>query len=159
MWIMVAIYVTWYLGMGEHHVHSMAFINLFHGLSSSLLVYHVVRSRYHIWTTKSPGTMLATDRLNCFLVSTPAVYISFLVGFAVSEDLAWDILINQDYIHYLGLYPRPLSNWRRGVAVSLLMLPQLAHYFLDAFIWKMGPQNPGLREAVMAMGKSDKSKS
>ena len=80
------------------------------------------------------------DRLNCFLVSTPAVYISssaaklmfdvfrlityrmwlrrsqlsmfriaawqyrqsfwtlagFLVVFAVSEDLAWDILINQD---------------------------------------------------------------
>ena len=30
----VAIYSTWYMGMGDHHVRSMAFINLFHGISS-----------------------------------------------------------------------------------------------------------------------------
>ena len=48
------------------------------------------------------------------------------------------------------------------------MLPQLAHYFLepwqafkslqkpakDAYIWKMGPQNPGLKDAIIAMGKA-----
>ena len=31
----VAHYFTWYMGMRPHHVQSMAFINLFHGFSSS----------------------------------------------------------------------------------------------------------------------------
>ncbi|CAJ1353133.1 unnamed protein product, partial [Effrenium voratum] len=38
LWIMVATYFTWYMGMCGHHVRSLAFINLFHGISSSRLV-------------------------------------------------------------------------------------------------------------------------
>lgn len=33
----VAHYFTWYMGMCDHHVRSLAFINLFHGFSSSAL--------------------------------------------------------------------------------------------------------------------------
>ena len=36
-WIMAAHYFTWYMGMSPHHVQSLAFINLFHGFSSSHL--------------------------------------------------------------------------------------------------------------------------
>eukprot|EP00913_Durusdinium_trenchii_P021968 g20641.t1 len=98
LWVMVAHYFTWYMGMCPHHVRSLAFINLFHGFSSSWLVYQVVRTRYSLWMAKSPQSMRWTDHLNCFLVSTPVAYTCFLCLLACSEDLAWDILINQDWV-------------------------------------------------------------
>lgn len=154
-WIMAAHYFTWYMGMSPHHVQSLAFINLFHGFSSSWLVYQVVQTRYNLWRTKSPQSMRWTDHLNCFLVSTPISYTCFLCFLACTEDLAWDLLIDQDYVPLVSNVPAPLEGLSRSVVVSVLMLPQLAHYFLDAFIWKMGPQNPGLKDAILAMGKED----
>ncbi|CAJ1419705.1 unnamed protein product [Effrenium voratum] len=128
LWIMVATYFTWYMGMCGHHVRSLAFINLFHGMSSSFLVYHVVRQRYSLWEAKNPQTMhWIDDHFNCVLVSTPVFYTCFLCGLACGEDLAWDILIHQDYMRPPVA---PLEGLGRQVAVSCLMLPQLAHYFL-----------------------------
>jgi len=35
--------------------------------------------------------------------------------------------------------------WLAAAAVPLLATPQVTHYLLDGFIWKLGPTNPGLR--------------
>ena len=36
-----------------------------------------------------------------------------------------------------------------SLAVATLSLPQIMHYFLDAFIWRFDGSNPNLRELVL----------
>jgi hypothetical protein len=42
-----------------------------------------------------------------------------------------------------------------SAVVALLALPQVTHYWLDAFIWKMDGSNAGLREALFPAPKED----
>ena len=46
-----------------------------------------------------------------------------------------------------------LDGWQRSFAVAVVNLPQMVHFFLDAFIWKMDGSNPGLREAIFPAEK------
>mmetsp|Transcript_38904 Transcript_38904/g.120148 ORF Transcript_38904/g.120148 Transcript_38904/m.120148 type:complete len:386 (+) Transcript_38904:70-1227(+) len=148
-WIMSAHYFTWYMGFTNHVVRHLAFIDLFHGFSSMVLVYHVVQQRFISWRERSPSSMTCGDRLGEALVSSPWAYLGLLLGLACVEELAWEVLVHQEYLPGYGYKLPELSDKQEAVATSVLMLPQLSHYFLDAFIWKMGPRNPGLKQALV----------
>ena len=38
------------------------------------------------------------------------------------------------------------NNYILSICCALLIMPQLIHYILDAFIWKMDSSNPDLRQ-------------
>jgi len=149
IWIMGVQYVSWYIGvLCDHEVRSLAFVNLFHGVSSMVLVYSVVQRRYAAWRKRSPATMQWRDKLCEAMVSSPWPYLAVMVMFAVVEDVSWEVCVYQAYLPQMGV-PVPIlqAQWR-ALVTALLMQPQLSHYFLDAYIWRMTPQNPGLKEAI-----------
>lgn len=150
LFIMGAQYLTWFMGTSDHHLTSLAFHNLFHGVSSMLLVYVATRRRLNTWYEERPSTMTFRDKVNQALVSSPWIYVGFTIVLAVAEEAAWDLLVNREVLpeeRYKGL--PEFGAAQKAVFTSALMWPQLSHYFLDGFIWKMTAQNPGLREALM----------
>lgn len=150
LWVMLGAWVTWYIGGScNHEVLSLAFINLIHGISTIVLVYHVSQRRFGDWEKKAPDTMDAMDRLGAML-SRPGrwpLYMLFIISIAAVEELLWDSLVYHMYLpHDRLVYMNPF--WHT-FAPPLLALPQVTHYYLDAFLWKFDGSNPGLKEAFM----------
>ena len=110
------------------------------------------------------------------------LYVLFLFGMALAEEWLWEYLIWENYhdvdedwfaglLHFVcGLCNRlsrsscaipvnvfdfNLSPRAESALVALLALPQVTHYWLDAFIWKMDGSNAGLREALFPPPKGD----
>lgn len=70
-----------------------------------------------------------------------------LLALALLEEAAWDALVWHDHEALFGVWSPPsrLAAW----AVPLLAVPQITHYVLDGFLWKLGPNNPRLRAALL----------
>ncbi len=81
-------------------------------------------------------------------------FVGLLLGLAWLEEGLWDVLVWQEHgAIFLGLsLSAPISERFLGLIVPVLMLPQVTHYFLDAWIWKFGAANPGLREYLFYDG-------
>eukprot|EP00929_Paragymnodinium_shiwhaense_P071362 TRINITY_DN36289_c0_g1_i1.p1 TRINITY_DN36289_c0_g1~~TRINITY_DN36289_c0_g1_i1.p1 ORF type:complete len:362 (+),score=37.27 TRINITY_DN36289_c0_g1_i1:72-1157(+) len=150
LWVMLGAWLTWFMGgCIEHEVLSLAFINLIHGISSMVLVYQVSQRRFGDWEKKAPDSMDLLDRL-CLFLSRPGhwpVYLVFIVSIAAVEEFLWDSLVYHIYLPEERLVH--LSPVSKTIASAALVLPQVTHYYLDAFLWKMDGSNPGLREAIM----------
>ena len=64
---------------------------------------------------------------------------------ALVEEVLWDGVVWKVYLPQLTGAPAPamgalaLSAW-----VAALSLPQIVHYFLDGYIWKLDGSNPDL---------------
>lgn len=76
------------------------------------------------------------------------LYMAPLVAVAFAEEWFWDRLVWHDNPM---LFPGP-DLFPGGDALSLLVpllaLPQATHYALDAWIWRLRPENPSLREQL-----------
>ena len=72
------------------------------------------------------------------------LYLAPLLVLAFCEEWAWDRLL----WHERGmLFPGPtvaLGSAALTLLVPLLALPQATHYLLDAWIWRVRPENPDL---------------
>merc|ERR1712194_998094 len=155
IFIMAAQYLTWNRGTSEHVLISLAFHNLFHGVSSMLLVYVATRRRLASWSQTKPSSMRWMDRLNASLVRNPLRYLLFLIFLGGLEEASWDLLVNQEDMHWktyrnvAGVDLLKITDTQKAILTSFLMMPQLSHYFLDGFIWRRNSNNPGLREALL----------
>lgn len=153
LWIMFAQYFTWFMGVREKAaVTSLAFINLVHGVSSLALVRHVAQRRYRIWRRDFPDIPLTSvDKLCESIIASPWRYLGVCIAFAILEEVSWDVLILHEYCPkmILGFRLPRLQGVTKGIVTSVLMMPQLSHYVLDDFIWRMSTRNPGLKEAVL----------
>lgn len=73
------------------------------------------------------------------------LFLGILLALAFFEEALWDSLVWRDHdMFFSSFYFLPyleLEFWR-ALTVSILILPQLTHYVLDGFIWKMKGQNP-----------------
>jgi hypothetical protein len=68
----------------------------------------------------------------------------FLWSFAYLEESLWDSLVwRENPTLFQAFYSLPLLKSKQFLAiiVPLLSLPQLTHYILDAFIWRLKPLN------------------
>lgn len=82
-----------------------------------------------------------------FRVGAPAFY-GVLVLVAFVEEGFWDALVWHDHPRFFGAWAFEPGRLALALIVPLLALPQAIHYALDAFIWKVGPNNPGLAERL-----------
>jgi len=82
-----------------------------------------------------------------WLFARAARYLALLAGLAYAEEWLWDAAVWREHP---GLFPAPVLELERwaGVLVPLLALPQLTHYVLDAYLWRLDGSNPGLAEAL-----------
>lgn len=82
------------------------------------------------------------------------LYALALAGLAYAEEWLWDAAIWRDHPM---LFPAPGADLAalHVVLVPLLALPQLTHYTLDAFLWRMDGSNPGLARALGVEGRID----
>ena len=74
------------------------------------------------------------------------LYLSPLLAAAWLEEWAWDRCVWHDHA---ALFPGPAlvpGAAALALLVPLLALPQATHYVLDAWIWRVRPENPGLAQ-------------
>lgn len=75
------------------------------------------------------------------------LYALALGGLAYVEEWLWDAAVWRDHP---ALFPAPALDLSSlyAVLVPLLATPQLVHYVLDAYLWRMDGTNPGLARAL-----------
>ena len=77
------------------------------------------------------------------------VYLGVLFAWAYFEESLWDGLIWQDHgtvLYFADKFPIIHSEQTLVWLVPLLAMPQITHYVLDAFIWRMQRSNTNWKE-------------
>jgi len=143
---MACSWMSWSVGIGlaDHPLVSAAFLNLFHGIPFIAIVWHRCNKRWQ-GTTGGPSPFVAwvSQRRRWLLF-----YLVALVP-AVFEETLWDGFVWQQYLPSLLSFEMPeLSPTALSVWVAVLSLPQIMHYFLDAWIWRLDGSNPDLHAAL-----------
>lgn len=147
---MIASWVSWFIGirMTEHLLISAAFLNFFHGLPFLALVWWRINRKYQglrVVPRRSRFVAWVAQRRHIL------AFYGLCLALALVEETLWDGMVWQEYLPGLTgwTFQAPgalaLSFW-----VALLSTPQIAHYVLDAFIWKLNAHNPDLRAALFA---------
>eukprot|EP01062_Namystynia_karyoxenos_P083302 TRINITY_DN9567_c0_g1_i1.p1 TRINITY_DN9567_c0_g1~~TRINITY_DN9567_c0_g1_i1.p1 ORF type:complete len:370 (+),score=115.56 TRINITY_DN9567_c0_g1_i1:74-1183(+) len=130
---------TWAAGvLCPHKLLAVFFLNMFHAAPSYMVTYYVCRNK---WRTEEPPGL--AERFIKWSVAPGnwVWYLLFFVLIASVEEALWEALIWRDY--FPDLFTFELNKFGRSFFTALLVLPQTAHYFLDAFIWRLD-SNPGI---------------
>lgn len=135
--VVVTTWLTWWVGIvALDSDYAFTVTNVFvHGLPYLAFVHHWGRRRYQ-------RSSLALAR--AFRPRAWPVYLAPLLVLAWLEEWGWDRLV---WHERAGLFPGPEllpGPETLAVLVPLLAVPQATHYVLDASIWRMRKQNPGL---------------
>jgi hypothetical protein len=76
-----------------------------------------------------------------WLVSLPA-YLAALSMLAIGEEWLWDALVWHEHAT-LWAAPALALEQAAVLLIPLLSVPQLTHYVLDAYLWRLDGHNPG----------------
>lgn len=144
---MVAAWLSWSLGiaLADHPLVSLAAINLLHGVPFLGLVWHRCNRRWEGRAEGAPSPLLAR------LSQRRAVWAFYglILALALLEEGLWDGAVWGVYLHDLaGVAPPRLGDGARSLLVAALATPQIVHYVLDAWLWKLDGTNPDLHEAL-----------
>ncbi len=162
--VMVASWISWAVGisMADAPIVSAAFINLLHGIPFLVIVWVYCRRKWHGSLVKSAEQVVDSPSLpkagRWIRILTKrqnlAAFFLLIFGFAILEEGLWDGLVWRHYIPE-SMQPEQLSPWLLSLVVATLSLPQIVHYFLDAYIWRFDGSNPDLKEHLLGVGKAD----
>jgi hypothetical protein len=68
------------------------------------------------------------------------LFIGTIITLSYFEEGLWDSLIWRDHEELFSIFnslPQVSNHWMLSVLVPLLALPQITHYILDGFIWRI----------------------
>ncbi|MBL4848778.1 MAG: hypothetical protein JKY65_24925 [Planctomycetes bacterium] len=157
---MLAVWASWGLAVYrlDHPLVSLACINLLHGIPFLALVW-VRLHRY--WATQTDPEVRKRSRFVSFLSGTGSskprtvwgwiglgalFYVPLLIVAALEEG-AWERYVWGARLAK-GWQP---SREQLSLCVAVLATPQIVHYILDGWLWKMDGSNPDLD---VAFGKA-----
>ncbi len=86
--------------------------------------------------------------LRFFQLKYVPIYVLAVFLFAYCEEGLWDWFVWQDHPRVFGAFYVPLSATALMILVPLLTMPQLTHYVLDAYIWRVNKKG---KEEVRAV--------
>lgn len=86
--------------------------------------------------------------LKFFQLKYVPIYAASLFLFAYFEEGIWDWFVWKEHSGLFGSWRFPISTTALAVLVPLLTMPQVTHYVLDAFIWRVNKSKAEVR-AVM----------
>ncbi len=130
------------IGLSDHALVSAAFLNLLHGVPFLALVWHRCNQR---WQGRNEGP----SRLLAWLSQRRRWlwFYAVILALAVFEESLWDAAVWQVYLPDLLALDLPETDAATlSFVVAVLSVPQIVHYFLDAWIWRFDGSNPDLLE-------------
>jgi len=128
--------VSWYFGI-VYFNGDMAFTLLnvvSHGIPYMALVWMYGKKNYSKPGLGNRFLTIVFSRYGIF------IFMGLLFLFAFLEEGLWDIVVWQEHSTVFGfgsLTSISLSDQALAFVVPLLALPQITHYILDGFIWKI----------------------
>ncbi len=146
--IVATTWLTWYVGivvLNSDYAFTVTNV-LVHGIPYLGFVWIHGRAR---WT----GSTSRIARL--FTPRSIPLYMAPLLIAAWSEEWLWDRIV---WHERAGVFPGPelaVGADSLALVVPLLALPQATHYLLDAWIWRIRPENPELARHLSLPGQSD----
>ena len=135
--IVATTWLSWYLGivvLNSDYAFTVTNV-LVHGIPYLAFVWVYGRSRFQ-------GSSAPVAR--AFRPGAWPLYLAPLLLAAWSEEWLWDRLL---WHERGGLFPGQaviLGPEALALLVPLLALPQATHYLLDAWVWRVRPENPDL---------------
>ncbi|MCO4780882.1 MAG: hypothetical protein KC646_01055 [Candidatus Cloacimonetes bacterium] len=141
--LMTAIYITWAVGIYmTNPIISAAFLNLFHGVPFFAIIWIYSKNKYIDQDSIYPKLSFIFQRKTIFL------FIAIVFIPALIEEFLWDQLIWHIYLPNTSFID--LGFQLKALVIALLSLPQIIHYWLDMFIWKMDEnKNPDLKKYLL----------
>ena len=141
--ILLGTVVSWYVGIVwlEGDIAFTATNVIAHGIPYMALVWMYGRKKH-------AGTGQGSVLKAVFRWEWLPVFVGVLLVLAYVEEGLWDALVWREHV---GLFPwasgLPVarSEWVLAVVVPLLAVPQVTHYVLDGFIWKLRRGDGDLR--------------
>jgi hypothetical protein len=139
--VVATTWLTWYVGivvLDSDYAFTVTNV-LVHGIPYMAYVWYWGRRRYAGSTARVAAA---------FQPGRWPLYLAPLLAIAFAEEWLWDRTL---WHEQAGLFPGPeLLPGAAALAliVPLLALPQATHYLLDAWIWRMRPENPGLAQRL-----------
>ena len=99
---------------------------------------------------KRSNTANAGNRfLRFFQIKYIPLYALAVFAFAYFEEGIWDRLVWDEHSNVFGSFYLPASATLLIILVPLLTMPQLTHYVLDAFIWRVNKKGQEEVRAVI----------
>ena len=135
--IVATTWLSWYVGIvvfNSDYAFTVTNV-LVHGIPYLAFVWVWGRSRF-------AETRVAVAR--AFREHAWPLYLAPLLLAAWLEEWGWDRLV---WHEHAGLFPGPAllpGPEALALVVPLLALPQATHYLLDAWVWRVRPENPDL---------------
>jgi hypothetical protein len=132
--IVVGTVLSWYLAI-VHFNHDVAF-TLFniacHGIPYMAIVW--------LYGKKNNNNSTASWQKALYKKAGLPIFLAIPLALAFVEEGFWDVWIWNDHQQIFKLFS-PLkgllhSDWMQ-IIVPILILPQITHYVLDGFIWKV----------------------
>lgn len=143
---MLSTLVNWYLGIVWFN-SDLAFTLtnvVAHGIPYvALIIFYQIR--------KDPSNRKISPKKGYWIIGS-ILFFSILLAFG--EEYFWDMLLNRDKGNFFSAilnYPFNAvlhPQWQAAILV-LLSLPQVTHYIVDGFIWKMNQSNPHLKDVFL----------
>lgn len=149
--ILLGTALSWYFGIVVHD-GDLAFTAtnvVAHGIPYMALVWMYGRKKQE----KSAPAAAARPSLlrRVFRVQYLPVFVGALMLFAYLEEGLWDALVWRDHgglFPWAGSLPQIDEATLLAFVVPLLALPQVTHYLIDGFIWKVRKGNADLGKVV-----------
>lgn len=76
-------------------------------------------------------------------------YLCALVSLALAEEWLWDASVWHEHAALFPALAAMSAGALESILVPLLALPQIVHYVLDAYLWRLDGSNPGLQAALL----------
>jgi hypothetical protein len=131
-------FVSWFFGI-VYYNGDLIFTTLnvvSHGIPYMALVWVYGRKKYH--DTPAPRVSRLWQRV--FSNGGVALFLLIVLGLAFLEEGFWDALVWRDHERVFAPFrtlPRVTDHTLLSFLVPTLAVPQLTHYLLDGFIWKL----------------------
>jgi hypothetical protein len=146
MW-MAAIWLSWSIGIGlaDHPIVSIAAINLLHGGPFLALVWFRCNRRWEGRAKGAPSPILASLSQKRMVLA----FYGVVLAFGLLESTTWDWTEWGVYLQPLfGVKTLNLRPVFEALLVAVLATPQIVHYYLDRWLWKLDGSNPDLNEVL-----------
>jgi uncharacterized membrane protein len=129
--IMAGTYLSWYFGIiAAQGDLAFTLLNVVsHGIPYMALVWIYGHRK------KAPS-------INYLPWKEASFFLATLILFSYLEEGIWDVFIWKDHTSLFPFFtqlPRP-DLWVVSILVPLLSLPQITHYVIDGFIWRVRPK-------------------
>jgi hypothetical protein len=141
-------FLSWYFGIIYYNGDLIfTLINVVsHGIPYMALIWIYGRKKHH-----TPS--LAKNLVSVFFTEYGIMlFLGLLFFFAYIEEGFWDALVWNDHKEFFSFFyflPKVSDHHILSLLVPFLSLPQVTHYILDGFIWKLSKDSNGWKKVTL----------